>query len=110
MRMVAGLAQPTFGEIELFGGTDIDRQRMRIGTLIEQLGVYPRMTAYENLEFLRRAYGITDRNILPEVLKLVGLENTGKKKVKDFSMGMKQHLGIAIALLKTPDFLYWMSQ
>ena len=105
MRMVAGLAQPTFGEIELFGATDIDRQRMRIGTLIEQPGAYPRMTAYENLELLRRAYGITDRTILPEVLKLVSLENTGKKKVKDFSMGMKQRLGIAMALLKTPDFL-----
>lgn len=105
MKMVAGLASPSAGRIELFGGGDIEKQRMRIGSLIEEPGLYYGMTAAENLEVCRRAYGITSRSIVGDTLELIGLQDTGKKKVGKFSMGMKQRLGIAIALLRSPDFL-----
>ena len=105
MRMVAGLAGPDEGSIELFGSTDIEKQRMRIGTLIEEPGLYRGMTAAENLEVVRRAYGITDKNVIQDAIDFIGLEEAGKKKVRDFSMGMKQRLGIAVALFRNPDFL-----
>ncbi|MBD5516732.1 MAG: ATP-binding cassette domain-containing protein [Lachnospiraceae bacterium] len=105
MKMVAGLASPDEGEIELFGSHDVEKQRMRVGSLIETPGLYNEMTAAENLEVLRRAYGITDKGIVEQMLVLMGLEDTGKKKVGKFSMGMKQRLGIAAALLRSPDFL-----
>lgn len=105
MRMVAGLAAPTKGEIELFGKSDLEKQRKRIGTLIENPGIYPNMTAEENLEVVRRSFGITDKNAVKDMLAFVGLGDTGKKKVKNFSMGMKQRLGIAISLFRNPDFL-----
>lgn len=105
MRMVSGLATPTEGTVELFGSDDVETQRKRMGTLIENPGVYPNMTARENLEIIRRAYGITDKNQVDEMLALVGLEHAGKKKVKNFSMGMKQRLGIAISLFGSPDLL-----
>ena len=105
MKMVAGLAAPDEGQIELFGSTDIEKQRMRIGSLIETPGLYHGMTAAENLEVYRRAYGITNRKIVEDTLDLIGLGDTDKKKVGKFSMGMKQRLGIAIALLRSPDFL-----
>lgn len=105
MRMVAGLAAPLEGSIELFGSVDADTQRKRIGTLIENPGIYPGMTAKDNLEIVRRCLGVTDKGIVDEMLKLVGLQYVGKKKVKDYSMGMKQRLGLAIALLRNPDFL-----
>lgn len=105
MRMVAGLAAPLEGSIELFGSMDVDVQRKRIGTLIENPGIYTGMTAKDNLEIVRRSFGVTDKGIVDEMLKLVGLQYVGKKKVKDFSMGMKQRLGLAIALIRNPDFL-----
>lgn len=105
MKMVAGLAAPDAGTIELFGSRDVERQRMRVGTLIEMPGLYKGMTAAENLEVLRRAYGIPDKGIVDEMLCLVGLTDTGKKKAGRFSMGMKQRLGIAAALLRSPDLL-----
>lgn len=105
MKMVAGLAAPDAGEMELFGSHEVERERMRIGTLIETPGLYKEMTAAENLEVLRRAYGIPDKGIVEEMLCLMGLEDTGKKKAGKFSMGMKQRLGIAMALMRNPDFL-----
>lgn len=105
MRMVSGLAAPTEGSIELFGSSDIEAQRKRIGTLIEDPGVYPNMTASENMEIVRRSLGITDKNAVNEMLDFVGLGNVGNKKVKNFSMGMKQRLGLAISLVRNPDFL-----
>lgn len=105
MKMVAGLAAPDEGTIELFGSSDVERQRMRIGTLIEIPALYKGMTAAENLEVLRRAYGIPDKGIVEEMLSLVDLADTGKKKAGKFSMGMKQRLGIAAALLRSPDLL-----
>ena len=105
MRMVAGLASSSQGTVELFGSDEVEKQRKRIGTLIENPGVYPNMTARENLEIIRRSFGITDKNRVDEMLTLVGLEHAGKKKVKNFSMGMKQRLGIAISMFSSPDFL-----
>lgn len=105
MRMVAGLAAPTRGEIELFGQGDLEKQRTRIGSLIENPGIYPNLTARDNLEIARRSFGMTDRQAVDEMLDFVGLGGTGKKKVKNFSMGMKQRLGIALALFRNPDFL-----
>lgn len=105
MRMVSGLAAPTEGSITLFGKTELEPERKRIGSLIESPGVYPNMTATENLEVVRRFLGITKKNTVEEMLLLVGLSNTGKKKVKQFSMGMKQRLGLAVSLMRNPDFL-----
>lgn len=105
MRMVAGLAAPAEGSMELFGSKDLEKQRIRIGGLIENPGVYAGMTAEENMEVLRRQFGITERDAVKNLLEFVGLKDTGKKKVKNFSMGMKQRLGLAIALFRNPDFL-----
>lgn len=105
MRMVSGLASPTDGSMELFESTEIEMQRKRIGILIEDVGMYPNMTASENMEIVRRNFGITDKHVASEMLEFVGLGNVGNKKVKNFSMGMKQRLGIAISLVRNPDFL-----
>lgn len=105
MRMVSGLATPTAGSMTLFGKTELELERKRIGSLIESPGVYPNMTAKENLEVVRRVFGITKKHAVEEILLLVGLFNTGNKKVKQFSMGMKQRLGLAVSLMRNPDFL-----
>ncbi len=105
MRIVAGLAAPAEGQMELFGSKELEKQRVRIGTLIEQPGLYETMTARDNMEIIRRNYGITEKNAVDEILEFVGLSQAGKKKVKNFSLGMKQRMGIAIALFRNPDFL-----
>ncbi len=105
MRIVAGLAAPAAGSMELFGSGDLEMQRQRIGTLIEQPGLYGTMTARDNLEVVRRSLGIAGKQTVDEMLEFVGLSQAGKKKVKNFSLGMKQRLGIAIALFRSPDFL-----
>ena len=105
MRMAAGLAAPSAGSMTLFGSENLEQQRIRIGTLIESPGIYPNMTARENLTVIRTALGITDKKRVDEMLALVGLSDAGKKKVKNFSMGMKQRMGIASSLLRNPDFL-----
>ena len=105
MRMAAGLASPTSGTMTLFGSTELEKQRVRIGTLIENPGIFAGMSAYENLETVRRSLGITEKRKVEEMLTLTGLSNAGKKKTKNFSMGMKQRLGIAISLMRNPDFL-----
>ena len=108
IRMITGLAFPTDGELKLWGKTgdmDLQEQRKRIGSLIEGPALYPYMTAYQNMEVQRIQRGIPDKSIIEKTLKLVGLTDTGKKKVRNFSLGMKQRLGIAAALLNTPEFL-----
>lgn len=105
MRMVAGLASPSEGKIELFESENLNSQRRRLGNLIEDAGVYVKLTARDNMEILRRTYGIVEKGKVEEILAFVGLGETGKKKVKNFSMGMKQRLGIAMSLLRNPDFL-----
>lgn len=105
MRMVCGLADPTEGSIELFGSKDLETQRRRIGCTIENPAIYPNMTAEENLETYRTLMGIPDKSIIPNLLNMVGLHNLNHKKTKDFSLGMKQRLMIAIAMMGDPELL-----
>lgn len=107
MKMICGLSAPTSGEISLFGrqGTEAKEFRSRIGNLIENPGLYPNMSAYENLKCKCLALGIHKRGYIEDILSQVGLQEAGKKKVKNFSLGMKQRLGIGMALLGEPDLL-----
>lgn len=104
MKLILGLAFANEGEIRLFDSTQLNSERARIGSLIETPGLYMSETAYGNLRMFGMLTGSTDKEI-SDILKLVGLDNTGKKKVKAFSLGMKQRLGIAIALLGNPELL-----
>jgi ABC-2 type transport system ATP-binding protein len=108
MRIVAGLAFPTEGNIELFGKSGdrmLQTERKRLGCMIEYPSFIPYMTAEENLTYYRVIRGIPSNTIEKELLALVGLSDTVKKKAKNFSLGMKQRLGIAIALLGDPELL-----
>lgn len=108
MRIIAGHSFPTSGSIELFGHAGekaLQAERKRLGCMIEHPGFIPGMTAKENLKLHRIMKGIPNTEVENEVLELVGLSDTGKKKAKDFSLGMKQRLGIAIALLGNPELL-----
>ncbi|MEK4485666.1 ATP-binding cassette domain-containing protein [Psychrobacillus sp. FSL H8-0484] len=107
-RLVTGLAMPTSGTIELFGETSerkLIQARKRIGAMIEEPALYPHMTAAENLEAHRLLKGVPGKECVQKTLTLVGLLDTGKKKAKNFSLGMKQRLSLAIALLGDPEFL-----
>ena len=104
MKLILGLLNATEGEIELFGGETLEKARGRIGSLIEAPGIYKNCTAYENMKRFSIIYGGTDEDIA-QLLKFVGLENTGNKKAGRFSLGMKQRLGMAIAMLGNPEFL-----
>lgn len=108
IRILNGLATPTDGSIELFGKRDpqdLSEARKRMGSIIEGPALYPNMTARENLETHRLLRGIPGKACIEKTLTLVGLQNTGRKKAKNFSLGMKQRLGLAIALLGDPEFL-----
>ncbi len=108
MRIIAGLTMQTSGKLELFGFDDpkmIAKQLKKIGCLIEYPSLNGNMTAMENLELHKLIRGIKDKNYGQELLSMVGLGDTGNKKVKDFSLGMKQRLGIAVALLGKPELL-----
>ncbi|MEE1342975.1 MAG: ABC transporter ATP-binding protein [Lachnospiraceae bacterium] len=105
MKMVTGLAKASEGSIKLFGSEDLTPQRARIGSLIEAPGIYGNMTGKENVEYFRKLYGIKEKEETERVLSCVGLDVNDKKKARNFSLGMKQRLGIAISLLGHPDFL-----
>jgi len=105
MRMVCGLAEPTGGEIMLFGNKDLVSQRHKIGCTIENPALYPAMTAMDNMEAQRLLLGIKDKTVCAKLLDLAGISGTGKKKAKDFSLGMKQRLMIALSLLADPELL-----
>lgn len=108
MKMICGLASQTEGEVILFGGNEENKDLVykRIGMLIENPGLYPGMNAYDNLKCKALCMGISNYSEkICEILELVGLERTGGKAVKKFSLGMKQRLGIALALIGEPDVL-----
>ena len=105
MKMICGLIHQNEGSIELFESSNLEKGRKRIGCVIEQPALYPGMTAQENLIYYSKLLGSADTGKVDELLELVGLKDTGKKKAKHFSLGMKQRLSIAISLLGNPDFL-----
>lgn len=109
IRLICGLQEPTSGEYILYGklnsDKNIEQSRRRMGAVVETPSIYLDMTAKENLKIQYMVLGIPSFEGINELLELVGLENAGKKKVKNFSLGMKQRLGIAIALAGDPDFL-----
>ena len=109
IRLACGLQQPTEGEIKIYGVGHKDRAvyraRRRIGAVVETPSIYLDMTAEENLKEQYRILGMPSFDDIGTLLHLVGLENTGKKKARNFSLGMRQRLGIAIALAGNPDFL-----
>lgn len=114
MKMIAGLTTPTSGELALFNSVSAGQGRAgsfsaapsRIGALIEEPGVMPNFSAGENLMMKALAMGVVrPRKQVVELLQLVGLEVAGSRKVKKFSQGMKQRLGLALALVGSPDLL-----
>lgn len=105
MKIICGLIHSSHGDIKIFESTDLDKNRKRIGCVIEQPALYPSMTARQNLIYYNKLLGISDYSNIDSLLNLVGLHNTGKKKTKHFSLGMKQRLSIVISLIGNPDFL-----
>lgn len=109
IRLICGLQYPTSGDFELYGVKNSDRaiakSRRRMGAVVETPSIYLDMTAAENLKQQYMILGLPSYDGIDEILELVGLTGTGKKKAKNFSLGMKQRLGIAIALCGSPDFL-----
>lgn len=108
MRCICGLASVDDGQLELFGTGltgDIQGARRRIGAVIENPTLHKSLTAYDNLEIHRRLLNKVGKERIQVVLGKVGLGDVGKKKVSAFSLGMKQRLGLAMALLNEPDFL-----
>lgn len=110
IRQICDLQTPTSGEYEVFGTSfrseqEISKVRRRMGAVVETPAVHSNLSAEDNLKEQYRLLGLPDFDGIDDLLKLVGLENTGKKKAKNFSLGMRQRLGIAIALCGNPDFL-----
>lgn len=109
IRVICGLQRPTEGNYTLYGIENGQREiavaRRRMGAVVETPSIYMDMTAAENLKQQYLLLGLPSYEGIDELLSLVGLENTGKKKARNFSLGMKQRLGIAIALAGDPDFL-----
>lgn len=108
IRMITGLVTPTSGEIELFSQNNekgVKSALPRIGSIIEHPAIHPDYTAYQNMELRGKLLGIPDKRMFDHILEIVELSNVGKKKVKNFSLGMRQRLGLALALIGNPDFL-----
>lgn len=107
MKVICGLASPTAGEVSLFGRTGAQAAECfgKIGNLIENPGIYGNMTAEQNMEAKCILMGIQREGYVQELLKFVGLGDVGRKKAKQFSLGMRQRLGIALALVGEPEIL-----
>ena len=110
MRMLTGIARPSSGSFEMFGVKNTDskiyKARKQLSAIVETVSVVPTMTAIDNMKFQELYLGIklTDER-RKELLKMVGLEKVGSKKVKNFSLGMRQRIGIALALMNDPKFM-----
>ena len=109
IRIICGLQKPTSGSYNIYGVNNDSREitniRKRIGSIIETPSIYSEMSAKDNLIMQYKLVGMPNLDDIDSLLKLVGLDKTGNKKAKHFSLGMKQRLGIAIALANNPDFL-----
>lgn len=109
IRLICGLQEPTGGSFTLYGVRNTDaklpRCRRRMGAVVETPSIYLDMTAEENIRQQYLVLGLPSADGIPELLHLVGLDSTGRKKAKNFSLGMRQRLGIAVALAGNPDFL-----
>lgn len=107
MKLISGQIHASDGSFTLFGKDpkEDDYTYRRIGTLIENAGFYPSMNAYDNMKIKALALGCYEDSHIRELLQVCGIANTKKKKVRNFSMGMKQRLGIAMALLGNPELL-----
>ena len=109
IRLICGLQEPSAGSFTLYGTENRDKAmvkaRRRMGAVVETPSIYLDMTAEDNLKMQYRVLGLPSFEGIGELLHLVGLENTGRKKARHFSLGMKQRLGIAVALAGDPDFL-----
>lgn len=109
IRLICGLQEPDGGEYTLYGVSskdkEINKQRRRMGAVVETPSIYLDLSAEDNLKQQIQILGLPSFDGIDELLKLVGLDKTGKKKAKNFSLGMRQRLGIAIALVGDPDFL-----
>ncbi|HBA38118.1 MAG TPA: bacitracin ABC transporter ATP-binding protein [Firmicutes bacterium] len=109
MRIITGLQRPSGGTYMIFGvdyaDAEIQKSRRRMGAIVEKSGLYENLSARDNLFLEFKLIGNPNVEEIDELLKLVALEETGRKKVRNFSLGMKQRLGIAIALASNPDFL-----
>lgn len=105
IKMIAGLNRPTSGSVKLFGSDNLQEGRRKIGTVIETPAIYPYLSARQNIEVQRILKGVSDKSVTDDLINIVGLKNAGKKKAKNFSLGMKQRLAIALSLVGDPEFL-----
>ena len=109
MRVICGLQEPSGGSYSIYGVDSTDRKitasRRRMGAVIEKPAIYLNMTARQNMKVQYSLLGLPDDEGIDQLLELVGLSDTGKKRARKFSLGMKQRLGIAVALAGSPDFL-----
>lgn len=109
IRMICGLQTPTSGDFEIYGVNSKDKNisnaRKKMGAVVETPSIFHDLTAYENIKMQYDILGIKDYSSINDLLSLVGLEKTGKKLAKNFSLGMRQRLGIAVALCGNPEFL-----
>lgn len=106
IKIIAGITEPSEGSVSLFGSSEsLDEQRRRIGSVIENPSFFPNLSAKQNLVYYATVMGIKDRSVIDRLLKRVNLDPESRQTFRQFSLGMKQRLGIALALMNSPAFI-----